>query len=433
MTLVMSLYVFPISFTFLPDAVNSKILIAVFGILAFAYDSLYKRAMQIPGYILSAGVMAVIFSVWCYFSIVLNNSTDTTYSTYIVSFLTWMFGAYGVYATLKMTHEEVDVDVMTTYLAYAGVFQCVSAVLIDNIPAFSDFVDRFMDQGQDFYKTGNRLYGIGAALDPAGIRFSVILVLIAHQFAINIEYGKKNLHQAEEIVAFATITIVGAVISRTTLVGMSLGVAYILLSLIKVRTGGFVTTQTLGALITFILVMLALTGVILYLYNHNEVFYQYLRFGFEAFFNWVETGEFTTNSSEQLQQMWVWPDDFFTWIFGRGTFGVFDNNTDIGYCNFVFYCGLVGLSLFSIYFIYCHWVLRRKFHSFTIPSLLLIALTFIIWIKVTTDIFFVDALLFCAAADNLDDENWAKDEEDLLEEAQEQEKRKKNPFVRNKA
>jgi uncharacterized membrane protein len=84
---------------------------------------------------------------------------------------------------------------------------------------------------------------------------------------------------------------------------------------------------------------------------------------------------------------------------------VFENDTDIGYCNFTFYCGLIGVVIFSLFFIYCHLSLNRKFKQFWITSLLLTALTFIFWCKVTTDIFFIDALLFCIPGD--------KDEEEL--------------------
>ena len=131
----------------------------------------------------------------------------------------------------------------------------------------------------------------------------------------------------------------------------------------------------------------------------SDTFHGYLRFGFEAFFNWVETGEFRTHSTDILKSMWVWPESVEEWLIGRGTFGVFENNTDIGYCNFTLYCGAIGMLLFSLFFIYCHLVQSRKFRHFEIISWMLIALTFIVWMKIATDIFFIDALLFCIVGD----------------------------------
>lgn len=400
LTVLVSFYMFPFSFTFLPPTLNCKMFVAAFGIVAFAFDSIRKGGMKLSHYTVISFVLACIFSVWCLFSIIANNSTDTTYADYVVSYLTWMFGAYGVYALLRMEHGTVDLELLTRYLALVAVFQCVTAVMIDNIPAFSDFVDKFMYQEEDFYKVNHRMYGIGAALDPAGIRFSAILVLIAHQLATNEKARTENRFLATFMISYAVTIIIGSVISRTTLVGASLGLAYIIFSLFRMRRGGFVTTRMVRMYALFFLSLIVIVGVSTYMYNNNETFRGYLRFGFEAFFNWVETGEFRTDSTDTLNsRMWIWPEGIRTWLIGQGTFGIYDNNTDIGYCNFTLYCGTIGLLIFSVYFIYCHLILNRKFKNFWIASLLLVALTFIVWIKVTTDIFFIDALLFCIDGD----------------------------------
>ena len=402
LTVWVSFYVFPIGFTFLPQSINSKMIVAVFGILAFAFDSLKKGSAEISRPVLVAGLWAIVFSVWCLFSVTIGNTVRMTYVTYIVSFLTWLTGAYGVYAALRAEHEQVDLEILVRYLALVGVFQCVSAVLIDNYSGFSSFVDRFV-VGGSYYRRSMRLYGIGAALDPGGVRFSVIQVLIAHLFANNTQVRSNRQSQLFLLLAFSVITIIGSVISRTTLVGSGMGLAYIGLSLVKLRQGGFITLRMLQIYVVFLFALAGVLAFSIYFYSASRTFHGYLRFGFEAFFNWAETGEFRTGSTDQLNQMWVWPEDPLTWLIGRGTMGVFQNNTDIGYCNFILYCGVIGLLIFSIFFLYCHWSQTRKFENFHMAALMLTALTFIVWVKVSTDIFFIDALLFCIAGDALTD------------------------------
>lgn len=409
--LVVSFYVFPIEFTFLPPSINSKMLVAVFGILAYVLDSTRRGSAEISGSVLMAALIAIVFSVWCLFSITVSNTANMDYVTYIVSFGTWLAGAYGVYAALRLAYETVDVEILARYLALAGVFQCVSAVLIDNYDGFASFVDRWV-VGGDYYRHGQRLYGIGAALDPGGIRFSVIQVMIAHVFATHPRVRSSKGSQLFLLIAFSVITIIGSVISRTTLVGSGLGLAYIGISLAKLRRGGFITLRMLQIYVVFLFAMAGVLAFSIYFYETSRTFHGYLRFGFEAFFNWAETGEFRTGSTDHLSTMWVWPKDPMTWIIGQGTFGVFQNNTDIGYCNFVFYCGIIGLVIFSIFFLYCHWTQIRKFRNFQMAALLLTTLTFIVWTKVTTDIFFIDALLFCIAADDWGDEQLADDSAD---------------------
>ena len=402
--LVVSLYVFPIEFTFLPRSINSKMIIAVFGILAYAFDSLRRGAAEMSGSVLMAALLAVIFSVWCLFSTTFSNTPDKTYVSYFISFGTWLAGAYGVYAALRLGHEKVDLEILVRYLALAGVFQCVAAVMNDNYDWFASFVKRIWAVGPDYYSRHNRLYGIGAALDPGGICFSVIQVMIAHLFATHPNVRSRRAPQLFLLLAFSVITIIGSVISRTTLVGSGLGLAYIVYSLIKLRQGGFITLRMLQIYVVFLFAMIGVLAFSIYFYSASRTFHGYLRFGFEAFFNWAETGVFRTSSTDILDTMWVWPQDTLTWIIGKGTIANYINGTDIGYCNFIFYCGIIGLVLFSAFFVYCHWVQNHKFANFRIAALMLIALTFIIWAKVTTDIFFIDALLFCIAADELTEE-----------------------------
>ncbi len=183
--LTTSFFLFPFSFPFLPEAINTKIIVAAFGVLAFVLDSVRKRSFSFSEPTLFSALLAGIFSVWCLFSVTINGTYDTIYADYIVSFATWMAGGYGVYALLKWEYEEVDLEIMTRYLALVGVFQCITAVLIDNVSFVERLVDHIMYQPGDFYKVNHRMYGLGAALDPAGVRFSVILIMIAHQFSTN--------------------------------------------------------------------------------------------------------------------------------------------------------------------------------------------------------------------------------------------------------
>lgn len=403
--LAVSFYFFPFSFPFLPQSINTKVIMAAFGALMFLFDSIKSRGIYLSEPVLFATLLAAVFSVWCLFSVTIANTFNTEYAHYLVSFATWMAGAYGVYAALRIIYGTVDLEILTRYLALVGVFQCISAVLIDNFDFAESLVDKIMYQENDYYKVHDRMYGLGAALDPAGVRFSVILVMIAHQFSTNQNVRNNSLYQASELIAFAIITIIGAVISRTTVLGAGMGMLYIIFALFRMRKGGFVTTRMVRAFFWFFIVMAGIIGAAMYFYQHSDTFQGYLRFGFEAFFNWVETGKFSTSSTDILETMWVWPGDTRTWLIGRGTFGVFENDSDIGYCNFTLYCGLIGMAIYSFFFLYCHIVQNRKYKEFGIASLMLVAITFIVWVKVTTDIFFIDALLFCIVGDYEDEQD----------------------------
>jgi len=150
-----------------------------------------------------------------------------------------------------------------------------------------------------------------------------------------------------------------------------------------------------------------LTGVLflsliicVYLYNNVPAARSLFRFAFESFFNWMETGEWRSSSTDMLSGMWLLPESLKTWIIGDGYFadpsgGGYYMGVDIGYLRFIYYCGLLGVAAFSAFFIYLSIACYQKFPRHKHLFLLLLVLVFLVWIKVSTDIFLVYALFIC--------------------------------------
>ena len=201
------------------------------------------------------------------------------------------------------------------------------------------------------------------------------------------------------IMMFVFITVVGSMISRTTSVGALVAIAYIIyatgilsntIKLINIRLWSIL----IGITVIFVLFCI-------YLYNHVPAANNLFLFGFEGLINWLETGVWSTHSTDILQNMWIFPETFKTWVIGDGYFvdpnhpGSYYMMTDIGYCRFIFYCGLTGLIAFSILFVYIAIACYQRFSEFKHLFLILLLLEFVIWAKVSTDIFLVFALFLC--------------------------------------
>ena len=392
---MVSLYLFPFSFVFFPEGVNTKMIIAVLGIGFFSFVRIMERRLSISNTVLVSAILAVVFSVWCLFSIAENATSDTTYSRYWLSFATWMGGAYAICSLIREMTGKLDLEQLTFYLTLVCILQCIMALVIDSNPSFAAFVNRYVEQDQDFIKEIRRLYGIGASLDTAGVRFSVVLTLIGHQLSRRGQASRSVPLSVFYFLSFALIVVVGSIIARTTWVGAIAGILY--MSLYNLHTDkGVMEGRQVFFWLLLLGVVLVTVSISTYLYYHNPGFRQNLRFGFEGFFNWAETGVFRTDSTDKLNRiMWVWPKDTRSWIIGTGLFDNWVYGTDIGYCRFTLYCGLVGMVLFSIFFIYNGIAISIRMENVALLSVFLIALTFIIWFKVSTDIFFIYALLFC--------------------------------------
>lgn len=388
-----SFYLFPIAFTFLPT-LNTKMVLAVIGIMFASMNWVIEREIKISKGFLISVIIALLFSFICYYSTDFNKTTDYAYASYILSFAVWYFGAYAICSMIKTVHGKVDFKLVTFYAAAVCVFQCTAALMIDNIPSLKQFVDSYVSQGQDFYDEVRRLYGIGAALDPAGVRFTIVLLMITAVLN-NDEKVRNNAWSISLLlISFFYIAIIGNAISRTTILGLGASLCYLVFGSSIFRHAVKKYSGKLSLL--FGLFLAIAIGVSIYLYNTNIEFYDQMRFAFEGFFNYIEKGEWRTDSTDKLnREMWIWPEDQKTWLIGSGLFDNFVYGTDIGYCRFILYCGLIGFSVFSLLFVVNALVFMKRHPEYWMFFLILLVLTFVIWVKVATDIFFIYAIFYC--------------------------------------
>jgi len=393
--LIVSMFVYPVGLSFLPSNMNTKMALGVIGIISYIFESIRKREALFRKTTVVSLIFALIFSVWCYFAMVANETPDDSYATYFMSFAVWLGGAYAVCSIIKLAHGKINLAILVQYMAAVAVFQCVMALLIDDYPGVKNFVDTYVKQGQEFFDEVDRLYGVGAALDPGGCRFAVTLVLVAHMISTDEKLISSKFQLALALGCFFLITLVGDMISRTTVAGAGLGLGYMFLRLGTTRRG-ILSREKLRFYGVFLSMLSVVVVYSIFKYNTDLQFRDNIRFAFEAFFNFFEQGEFRTDSTDKLQStMWIWPDNLHDWVIGTGWFGYYVYSTDIGFCRFVLYCGVIGLSMFTSFFLYNASIVYRKFNDFGFVTFLLIVLMFVIWVKVATDIFWIYALLFC--------------------------------------
>lgn len=409
--IIVSFYYFPFEFSFLPG-MNTKMGLAVVGIFLAIMNLIRKREVKFPSNLIRVEVFAILVSIIGLVSVIANNTPDYAYATYFVSMTVWLSGAYAVCCMIKAIHQQITVENVTIYLACVCVAQCVCALIIDSNVVIKAMVDMYVMQDQVFLTEIERLYGIGASLDTAGVRFSACLILI--MFFLNRNKDRMTNWEIMLIgLAYIAIAVIGNMIARTTIVGVGLSLLYAFITFRPQRMSrGVFRILRIGMLILIILIPLSV-----YLYDNSQQFYKLSRFAFEGFFNLFETGEWEIDSNERLKTMIVFPDNIKTWIIGDGYFsnpydtdytyvgyqpGGYYMGTDIGYLRFIFYFGLIGLFAFSAFFISVAKECTSLLPDYKLLILFILLLGFVIWLKVATDVFLVFALLICIG--NMQDE-----------------------------
>ena len=257
-------------------------------------------------------------------------------------------------------------------------------------------------------KLENRMYGIGCALDVAGLKFSCVLVAIS--FVGMDGLCQPKLQTTMYWIAYLVIAVVGNMIGRTTSVGVVVSLIYILVHCIFYGYREFLKSHVLPLL----LLMVALLPLLIYLYNNSPKTREDLRFGFEGFFSLAETGRWETNSNNRLSDMFVLPDNPKTWIIGDGYFDnpysdpnfngdnptEFYKGTDVGYLRFIYYFGVIGLISFVVFFLVAFWECALRHRKYAILFLMILTINYIVWVKVSSDIFLIFSLFLCIPSES---------------------------------
>lgn len=400
--IIVDLFYFPLGLLFMPS-LTTKTVMAVIGLVLLLSRQAIGNKLDVNREVYTLVGWATIVSLAGFVSVTFNDTPDYTYVTYVISMLVWASAAYLVCECIKIVHGYISFELIGNYLIVVCVVQCILALLIDFNPTVRAFAISIMGP-QDWIESVNRLYGIGAALDTAGIRFSVVLIIIAFMLSKMNNPSRKN-YMWIYILSFILITIIGNMIARTTTVGVGLALLYLLYAS-KVYELRIEPSQKRIWMWLFLCICLTVP-VFLYFYQTNMAIQKYTHFAFEGFFSLFETGKWEVGSNEKLMSMYVFPESLKTWMIGDGyivnpitidpyyTGDIYDGyymGTDVGYLRFIFYFGLIGLIAFSVFIYKSYAVCCKRFVDYKDLFLLLLMLNFIVWLKVSTDIFLIFAL-----------------------------------------
>jgi len=350
---------------------------------------------------IGGAIFAGVYSIINLLAVEVNATDDYSYVNYLTTFFVWIFSIYPAMAMRRLGYGQVTFTRVAYYLAGVSAFQCISALLIDNIPEVDEWVTSLVYYETEFMERIDRLRCFSTSLDSGGVRFSLVLVLIAGCLSSDRELRANTSHVVYLLLSFFIILGVGSMVSRTTFTGAAIGIfIYILQNSFSSVRGASGPSKIIPIFVSVTILMAAI-GV--YLYNTDPYYYELIRFAFEGFFNLAEKGEFTTGSTEVLNSMWQWPKDTQSWIIGTGAYGNFIYGTDIGYCRLILYSGLTGFITFALSFVFYAYVLGRRYSPYRWMFLAFCAMTFIIWVKVSTDILMIYAFMF-----------WLRPEDDTL-------------------
>lgn len=398
-----SFAIFPIQLVWFPGLTLKTAMASLGLVMMFVNFARQRHPVLDSGFLLVA-IWAAAVSFMSFVSITYNDTNDNSFTGYFISMLVWVCAAYVAVSAIKVVHGTVSVKLVANYLIAMCVTQCVLAFVISQVPFIEKLVNSVFLTGAEEMTKG-RLYGIGAGLDIAGLRFMAVLTVIIYMVTHLSEEEEKK-YSLLYIAAFFIIALIGNMISRSTILGVFISLAY----LIVISFSGERNTSVIKRIwkkLLLLMVTLVLGAIVLY--QTNSSFRNSMHFGFEGFFSLYEKGRWEVSSNKGLIYMleYIKPKETKTWIIGDGycdtplhdpyytgphAYGGYYMGTDVGYMRFIFYFGILGTLVFMGYFYQVAYVCGRYFTKYKDMFFLILLCNYIGWIKVSTDIFCVFAL-----------------------------------------
>lgn len=375
----------------------------MFGLLVFIFYYTYPQALEVrggsfivPSAVLGIGLYAwnrfpfveahkvvaffLLFLCWCWFSEFASSSFGDFRMSYIRSQMAWFFSAYLVNFILFNVHKNPRFEVIVGYMAGAVILQCIITFVMNQNEAANEFF--YSLQMQNIYDEETkeiievqRLMGYGTALFGAGMVAGYGLILITYLIA----KLKMNLPQLIFMVtAFAFVFFIGLFSARTTSIG--LGIAIGLLGVLY-----FIDKESnrkqLKRFFWFSILMFIFGAGLAATY-----FPDYTDWAFEMFDNFVETGSFSTKSSDALYHLFYLPTESVSNILIGGERSMEFWGNDMGYTRLIYYIGIVGMLFYFAYQIFIAAQMMTKDLAANILILTLIAYSLVLNIKGFTDL-----------------------------------------------
>ncbi|MBJ2126445.1 hypothetical protein [Flavobacterium sp. IB48] len=347
-------YIYSVLFPGMPA--GTRVLISGIGIgillLNFISEVLLKRRVFLSKNFLQVISLCFFMAVFSLFIILVRHTRDLEFVKYPFFVFQWLGGGYVITVMQRRIYGEVKFQNVSIYIVASVVLQVIIAFLMFISPPVHDL---FTSINLNDPPTGEafrefRLVGFASYYFGAGIICGYTLILIPFL----IPYCKNKAQLRLLSFSFLLILLLGMMMSRTTMLG---GAVALILLFLPSRFGLNCSAKIRSFLSYFIIIPILIVPLFFVIDQKViDTLKVASEFGFEMFYNYLDDGNITTDSTEQMKEMYKLPESTITYLLGDGKFYNNQMNdaegyymgTDIGFLRLLYYFGIVGSLLFFL-------------------------------------------------------------------------------------
>lgn len=336
--------------------ISLPVYLSIGGLSVFYIKLILTKKLKINRSYIYIFLVSFLLMIYYIYRCLLEKKIEISpFNYYFFRQIRFLLAAYFIYIFYVKVYREKYYE--------KAIRDFITVVLVDNLIAFIRYINPWINNVlfliqnknndlnilEELTKSKVRFIGFGEFFFGAGIINSIALILIVYLFSLN----KKN--KCYLMFNYLFIFFIGTLSSRTTLIGVVIGIFYYSSN----NSKNFKTF--LKKFLKFFSVFLILIYVLISLLKE-------LSNTFENIYNKFVI-EYGYRSLEHLNEMWkVIPKRMTTLFWGDLKWNEYQNdiligyykNTDVGYLRIIWSIGLIGLVLFLIFQILLYRKIKLK-------------------------------------------------------------------------
>lgn len=363
---ILFFYIYAVPFVFLP--VSTRVL---FGLLGFVILVLkvfqHKIKLSLDKKLFNFLILLFAIPFVSLISISINQTSDFEFMKYPISMIAILFASYFVAKVLNYFYKDLDFKSISLLIVNVIFIQSIISFLMFLVPELRDILIGIQKISPDDIERMSdvfefRIIGFGTMFFGAGIISGFGLILIGALL-------RTNKFSSTQIIflslKFLIILVVGMMMARTTLVGCLLALMLVFFPKDFKATISMYRKRFLFIL-NIVVVLFVLVLILFFVFPKiGEMLEPVFNLAFEIFINYFEKGIAESASTNQLKNMYVFPEIIKTWIIGDGLWTAPDGSgyymhTDVGYLRLIYYFGIIGLGM---YVWYQYYLIRITFYE----------------------------------------------------------------------
>lgn len=317
----------------------------IIGLIAiFNEDFIKKYGLFRKSYLLIY-LIWIVMLIWSLISIAINKSFEFSYIKRVFLIGSYILRGFGLlFIFEKAFKEKAKMDLfLHLFIKACDTFVICTLVFILFPPIKNFWFENIInfDVSEIIWNQSIYTYRIGingfCAFTTAVI-FSVALLFKTKELVISF---KNNGKYFWGIVEYFLIVLGCFLYGRVTIIAILLSVAYLIFFLSK-------NTRILKIILcSGILIFVFFQGMV-YLSKSNDQIEIWLKWAFEWYFSFIETGKFSTASTNQVFNSMIFIPSMHSFLLGDGVYtlnGSYYMSTDVGFMRLILFYGIFGACL----------------------------------------------------------------------------------------